>query len=149
LKPETKLCRTNELIGLRHEVLRQGKPISSCHFEGDNDLDTFHVGAFDDNKMIGCVSLMKKKHPKFHQNDIYQLRGMAVLKAYRHKKIGNRLLDFALQHLLKKNADLVWCNVRTSAVGFYQKNHFLINGDEFDIPDVGPHVLMYKILRDA
>jgi len=149
LKPKIKLCQAHELIELRHEVLRQGKPVSTCYFKGDSDIDTFHVGAFNGKNIIGCTSLMKKNHPEFHQNDTYQLRGMAVFTDYRHKGIGKKLLDFALRYLMKINTELVWCNARTSAVSFYQKNYFLIKGDEFEISGVGPHNLMYKTLRDA
>lgn len=149
MKTKVKLCQVNDLIELRHKVLRQGKPVSTCFFKGDNDDGTFHFGAYEDKNIIGCVSLMKKTHPEFHQNETYQLRGMAVLSDYRQKGIGKQLLDFATDHLLKKNINLVWCNVRTSALSFYQKNHFFTKGSEFNIPDVGPHILMYKRFADA
>jgi hypothetical protein len=39
---------------------------------------------------------------------------------------------------------LIWCNARTSAVGFYSKLSWEIAGAEFDIPDVGPHFRMWR-----
>ena len=41
---------------------------------------------------------------------------------------------------------MVWCNARINAVAFYKKEGFKIIGDEFEIPDIGPHFLMAKNL---
>ena len=47
--------------------------------------------------------------------------------------------------IIKQNlCSLLWCNARTSAMGFYQNVGFEKIGEEFDIPTVGPHVLMFK-----
>ena len=38
-----------------------------------------------------------------------------------------------------------WCNARTSAAGYYEKIGFVIASDEFELPDIGPHVLMVRL----
>ena len=149
MNTKIKLCLAKEIITLRHVVLRQGKPISSCHFDGDDYENTYHFGAFNEDKVIGCVSLIKKDHQNFNYKNTYQLRGMAVLPYYRNKKIGLQILTHAANFLKKKNIELIWCNVRIRAIPFYRKNNFLSKGTEFNIPDVGPHVLMFKALYNA
>jgi predicted GNAT family N-acyltransferase len=42
--------------------------------------------------------------------------------------------------------DLLWCNARTPAVRFYQKQGWTPVGEEFDVPLAGPHVRMFKRL---
>jgi ribosomal protein S18 acetylase RimI-like enzyme len=141
-----KLCPVKDLIPVRHKILRTGKPISTCYFDGDNNLETFHFGAYKQNKIVGSVSFMMKFHPDIDAKKSYQLRGMAVLKHYQKQSIGLHLLQFSENHLLQQNVDLIWCNVRIKAKGFYQTQNFKIFGEEFIIPDVGPHVLMYKYI---
>ena len=146
MKPEIKLTTAENIIGIRHHVLRTGKPISTCYFEGDQLLSSFHFGAFLKNKIIGCVSLMPKPHPLIEDKNTYQLRGMAVLPNFRGQKIGEKLLYKAEEYLKSIKVKTLWCNVRLKAIGFYGKNNFQIISDEFQIPEVGSHVLMLKEL---
>ena len=83
-----------ETIPVRHQVLRQGKPIESCVFQNDEDSQTFHLGAFHKDELIGVATYLKSKSSHFSQQYQYQLRGMAVLKHYQGKQIGKQLLQF-------------------------------------------------------
>ena len=38
---------------IRHPMLRQGRPIEDCVFDGDKDPKTIHLGAFIENKLVG------------------------------------------------------------------------------------------------
>jgi predicted GNAT family N-acyltransferase len=40
----------------------------------------------------------------------------------------------------------VWCNARTPARGFYERAGFAAVGEEFALPDIGPHFLMVLLL---
>jgi predicted GNAT family N-acyltransferase len=40
----------------------------------------------------------------------------------------------------------VWCNARTPAVGLYAREGFAIEGEEFELPEIGPHVVMTRSL---
>lgn len=135
-----------DIMNLRHRVLRPGKPLSSAHFEGDHHKESYHFAAFWDASVVGCVSLMLKTHTRFNNKRAYQLRGMAVESSSRNNNVGHKLLMFSENQLKKNTVDLIWCNVRTSAINFYNKNNYLQVGDTFEIPDVGQHVLMYKYL---
>ena len=37
---------------------------------------------------------------------------------------------------------MVWCNARTPARGFYERYGFVAEGEEFELPDIGPHFRM-------
>ena len=39
-------------------------------------------------------------------------------------------------------AGILWCNARTSAIGFYEKLGWRVTSGPFDVPGVGPHVTM-------
>ncbi|MBS3738833.1 GNAT family N-acetyltransferase [Mesohalobacter halotolerans] len=141
-----KLVDAKSVLNIRHQVLRKGRPLSTCHFLNDKSSSTYHIAAIYRGEAIGCVSLMQKTHDKIKDSKAYQLRGMAVLNKYQGKKIGKNLLEHAEEHLSSKQVKTIWCNVRIKAISFYKNNQYQQLGDEFNIPEVGPHVLMFKAL---
>lgn len=132
---------------LRHRVLRENKPISSCAMDGDNLESTMHIGAFLDSKCVGILSLFKASTRDIALNMQYQLRGMAVDPNYRNQNIGKALVHFAEDNLKTRKVSVLWCNARTSAVDFYKSLGYTIMTEEFHIPEVGPHFRMFKRLK--
>ena len=96
--------------------------------------------------MIGCASVYKESHPDFKLRQSWRIRGMAVLDDYRNQNLGKKLLQSCINHSIQHKADVIWCNARIKAVPFYKREGFKIIGDEFDIPGIGPHYLMFKNL---
>lgn len=141
---EVKEITAIETYKVRHQVLRQGKPIETCKFEGDDLGTTFHLGLYYYSELIGVVTYMKNTNELFQSVSQYQLRGMAILQQFQGKKFGNVLLQKGEQLLKTKKSDLVWCNAREIAVNFYSNFGFQISGDKFQIPDIGMHFVMYK-----
>jgi len=135
-----------ETFIVRHPVLRKGKSIETCAFEGDNLETTHHFGLFDNSDLTGIISLFIKTNPIFAENLQCQIRGMAVLESHQKKGYGEALVKHVEEYCLSKNFDLIWFNARTAAVGFYKKMGYEIKGNFFDIPEVGEHYLMYKKL---
>ena len=138
---------STETISIRHQVLRQGKPIENCHFEGDNLDSTFHFGIFVNKILIGVISLFKN-NSIFEFENQYQIRGMAVLESHQNQGFGKKLVLHCENYLASQNTDLIWFNARVVAVSFYQKLGYLIDGDGFEISDIGEHFLMFKQLNE-
>ncbi len=138
---------SHETYLVRQPVLRPGKPIESCIFEGDSLPDTAHFGVFDNDAIVGIISVFKSNSKLFTEKNQYQLRGMAVLPNYQKKGLGDLLLQAAEKHITKQNAGLIWFNAREIAVGFYKKANYSIMGEAFNIADIGPHYVMYKRLN--
>ena len=138
--------RSKETYIVRHPVLRKGKPLESCLFEGDDLETTHHFGLFLDSELIGIISLYSKINTTFAEENQAQIRGMAVLEQHQKKGIGEALVKHCENYCLQKNTDLIWFNARTAAVGFYQKMNYKTVGEAFDIKDVGEHYLMFKKL---
>ena len=38
-----------DTYNIRNKILRPGLPVESCYFDGDNDDQTFHLGAYRDD----------------------------------------------------------------------------------------------------
>ena len=71
---------------------------------------------------------------------------MAVLESHQGRGLGGKLLGYGLDLLKEKEASILWMNARIGAVEFYQKLQFSSIGDLFDIPPIGIHQRMYKVL---
>jgi len=138
---------STEIIPIRHHVLRQGKPIETCYFEGDNSPTTFHLGLYYYGELIGIASYMNNSNNNFEDKNQYQLRGMAILQQFQGKKLGNVILEKGIQLLKQKNVSTLWCNARENATNFYSKSSFNISGKPFDIPHIGTHYVMYKNIK--
>lgn len=137
----------SDTLLLRSQMLRPGKPLSECQFQGDNDEQSFHLGAFVENKLVSVASFYFDKHPDIDEPYQYRLRGMATLPEFQHQGFSKELLRMAFPIIKQNQCKLLWCNARVSAMGFYQKVGFKKVGEEFNIPDIGPHLLMaYHIL---
>ncbi|KFF19932.1 GNAT family N-acetyltransferase [Flavobacterium hydatis] len=131
---------------VRNPVLRKGKPIESCHFDGDDLPTTHHFGLFDDKNLVGIISLFQKSNITFAENFQSQIRGMAVLDDFRKKGFGEALVNYCEKYCISNNCKLIWFNARTEAVGFYEKMGYQKTGAIFEIKDVGKHLLMFKKL---
>lgn len=137
----------SETYAVRQPVLRPGSPVSDCIFEGDLSPETFHLGSFKGEDLIGVASFMKKQNALFLQPIQYQLRGMAVLPDFKGQGLGAALLKAGETELKKIDPSvLLWFNARNYAVGFYKKFGYQTIGTEFDVPGVCPHIVMFQQL---
>ncbi|RAV30111.1 GNAT family N-acetyltransferase [Sinomicrobium soli] len=136
-------ARTYEV---RHPVLREGLPLSSCIFEGDDDPGTFHLGVFDGDRLAGVVTLLERNNPVFDVHRQFQLRGMAVMPEYRGERLGYRLVRAAEEEVMRRSGSFIWMNARKVAIGFYEHIGYAITGEEFLIETAGPHYLMSRFL---
>jgi len=135
-----------ETYSVRRDVLRKGKPIETCQFEGDDLSTTSHFGYYLNDNLVGIISIFKNNNNKFASTNQYQIRGMAVLELHQKKGIGDLLVKHSEAYCKELQTDLIWFNARTAATGFYEKLGYTKIGTAFEIKDVGEHYLMAKIL---
>jgi len=143
-----KYIQPDQCLDLRTRILRPGQDIKLCIFPEDILPTTFHLGIYHNNKIVCNGTFMRNSHPDFSiTTNPYRLRGMATDTAYQGKNLGSLLLQKA-ELILKHSyqCDFLWFNAREKAFHFYQKNNFKFHREMFDIPQVGPHKVMYKWL---
>ena len=135
-------AQVDEIVNLRHVVLRAGLPIETSYFERDSFPGSFHAGAFDQtNFCVGCATLHLIP---FESKPALKLRGMAVAEGWRKSGVGTALLKFIENHAAEKLIRVLWCEGRTPAVPFYKKNGWQAVGEEYFVPTAGPHFKMFK-----
>ena len=135
-----------ETFKVRHPVLRTGKPLESCRFDGDELATTKHFGLFENEILAGVISVFKQTNDAFADGNQFQIRGMAVLENFRKRGLGEQLVVHVEDYVNGQNGKLIWFNAREVALKFYANLGYEIIGSAFEIPDVGTHYMMYKIL---
>jgi predicted GNAT family N-acyltransferase len=110
---------------------------------GDEDPATFHLAARTDERVVGVVRFSPTACPWRPQaRSPWQLRGMATDPAVRGTGAGRLLVDDGLARVAARGGDLVWCDARVAAAGFYERMGFTVVTEPFDKPGIGPHVGM-------
>src|SRR5688572_18054742 len=95
-----------EIIDLRHEVLRNGMPREAAVFAGDEAESTLHVGAFlVDGVNVGCASFHLRE---YEGKAAWQLRGMASAPGFQSMGIGAAMLGLAEEVLGASGVRQLW-----------------------------------------
>lgn len=75
----------------------------------------------------------------------WRIRGMATRPEDRGRGAGAAVLDALVAHALEHGATRIWCNARTPARAFYERAGFKVVSQEFEVPEIGPHVVMERL----
>ena len=143
---QVQLISKDQTYPIRNKVLRKGKPIETCFFDGDDLKTTFHFGIIIDKEIIGVASVYNVLHYNFSEENQCQLRGMAILEKYQNSGMGNRLLSTVESFCIQTKTNILWFNAREKALPFYKKLNYQVAGNAFEIENIGTHYLMFKKL---
>lgn len=142
-----KAISSGDTLTLRSEILRPGRELSACLFDGDDDPATRHFGAIDgDGTIIGIVSVYRNGNVALEDPNSYQVRAMATHSSCRGQGVGALLLAAAEDYAKSQGSAWIWANARRAATGFYTRAGYSLASDEFVIEGVGPHYLVTKPL---
>jgi GNAT superfamily N-acetyltransferase len=125
---------------LRREVLRDGRPDADVTFPTDEA--GFHLAVLDEgdrDAVIGVASFFESPTAKRPGRVAWQLRGMAVATAWQGRGVGLALLDEAVRRLRSMGAEVLWADGRDTALGFYERAGWAVEGDGY-VTGIGlPH----------
>ncbi len=129
---------------LRHAVLRPGQSFEQTAYSRDDHPETVHLGAFDGDRLVAIASLYREARPNRPSRAAWRLRGMATEPDLRGRGFATAVLDGAVAHVADEGGGELWCNARVAALGFYRRHGFEVEGDEFEIDGIGPHVVVTR-----
>jgi predicted GNAT family N-acyltransferase len=130
---------------LWRDVLREGRPVARL----EDPAGTVHLAArASSGRLVGVVRFSPARCPwRPEARAPWQLRGMATDAGARGTGAGRALVTEGLTRVAAGGGDLVWCDARMAAVGFYERMGFTVVTEEFDKPEGGPHLGMLIALR--
>jgi GNAT superfamily N-acetyltransferase len=141
-----RLATADELVDLRHRVLRTGLGRDAAIFPGDELPTSLHFGAFDAGNTAVCCGTFHRS--QWESAPAWQLRGMATADRFRGRGVGAVVLQLG-EEMARRDADSIrqlWCNARIAAVPFYKRAGWAVVSEQFEIPTAGIHFRMTKSL---
>ncbi|HTT86837.1 MAG TPA: GNAT family N-acetyltransferase [Acidimicrobiales bacterium] len=129
---------------LRLEVLRPHRGAQAAVYPGDDDPRAGHVAATEAGTVLAVGSVLPEA-PAWAPEG-WRVRGMATRREHRGRGLGTRVLDLLLGHAAAGGGGIVWCNARTSALGLYRRAGFEGRGEVFEVPEIGPHLVMWRTM---
>ncbi|MBA3340148.1 MAG: GNAT family N-acetyltransferase [Geodermatophilaceae bacterium] len=146
VSPGLRVVRSSaeETAALRRAVLRPHLAIRQMTVAGDQNPDTAYLAVralAGNGAVLGCVRLEPVGCPWSDSIDAdtqaaWQLRSMATDPCARGSGLGRLLVEAALNHVAERGGDLVWCNARVGAEGFYSRLGFHTVTGRFAISEV-------------
>ena len=146
MKIRIKIINSYELHDIRSKVLRNGLDPKMCTFEGDTRINSFHICAFNNNKILGGVSLIKNNCDENGEVGCFQLRGLCVYNEFQNHGIGTKIIHKIENIISEMNIKYVWMNARESAVKFYLNLGYTNSNKSKIIGNIGLHYMLYKYL---
>lgn len=128
-----------QMVHLRNEILRKPLGLKFTEDELQQEKDDVLMGAFEDDKILGCCLLTKV------DDKTIRLRQMAVPNNMQGKGIGRALMIFAENIARDLGYKVLLMHARKTATGFYEKLGYTISGNEFEEVTL-PHYVMEKSL---
>lgn len=129
---------------LRRRVLRDGRPGAVVVFPEDSRPGAFHLAVQDaGGATLAVASFSAEGTPYRPGRRAVRLRGMAVDWPAQHHGLGRLLVTTVVDRLRRDGEEVLWCNARDSAAGFYSRLGFEVVGGGFVVPESGlPHHVM-------
>jgi GNAT superfamily N-acetyltransferase len=133
---------------LRQRVLRPGRSLDAVRLPIDDNPRTAAFAVRDATGAVVATAIVFPDPCPWlcDRRRSWRLRGMATDPAWRGRGIGGRMLAHVLDHVRRGGGEVVWCNARVPARRLYERAGFTVHGDEWDDPDLGPHVAMWRTL---
>jgi len=128
-----------QMIQMRNDILRKPLGLSFTSEELEKEKDEVLIGAFEDEKMLGCCMLIKQ------DSSTVRLRQMAVMNNLQGKGIGRALMNFSENIARDLGYKKLVMHARKTAAGFYEKLGYHIASTEFEEVTI-PHYVMEKEL---
>ncbi len=124
---------------LRQAILRPHETVEQV--AAHEPADAFAVGAFAGRRLVSVGFVAPDGEP-----GAWRVRGMATAADARGRGAGSAVLDELVRHASERGASRVWCNARTPARSLYERAGFTPISDEFQLPEIGPHFVMERVL---
>lgn len=138
------------IFGLRKAVLRPYLgPDDEYVLPDDFAPTTVAFAARTDDDVVVSVARLTPEPPPFERERAqgWRLRAMATAPSVRNQGVGGAVLDAVIAYIAAQGGGTLWCNARVAAKGLYARAGLETWGEEWEEPEIGPHVVMWRTVR--
>ncbi len=125
-----------KLVTLREEILRKPVGLFFTKEELEKEKEYVHIAGFLGQEMCATAMLVP-------EGDEMKMQRVALKSSFQGKGIGSSLIRFCEKYAVKQGFKSIYCHARDTAVKFYQKNQYTLEGGPFDEHGI-PHIKMKK-----
>ncbi len=123
-------------ISLCEDILRKPLGLRFSQHELERDENDIHIVGSLDGKVVATAMLIP-------EGDICKMRRVAIHVNLQSQGIGSAMLKYCEDQAIVRGFSAIYCHARKTAVGFYSKNGYMIEGDYFEENNI-PHLKMKK-----
>ncbi len=127
-------------------MLRSDTPTTEATFAEDDWPGTVHLGVRESGGVGDIVAVSTWIPRSYHDEPAVQLRGMATEPRLQGHGVGGILVEAGCARAAGI-VPVVWARARDTALGFYARHGFTVDGDGFIDESTGkPHHLIVRHL---
>jgi len=125
-------------VAFREEILRKPLGLFFTKEELKIEKEHVHIAGFLGQEMCATAVLVP-------DGDEMKMQRVALKAPFQGKGIGSALMGFCEEYAFKHGFKSIYCHARGTAVQFYQKNQYALEGEPFDEDGI-PHRKMRKTI---
>lgn len=126
-------------IHLSEEILRKPLGLTFSQEELEKEKRYIQIVGLIGNEVVTTVALVP-------EGDNLKMRRVVVRDGFQRQGIASRMMKFCEDYARENGFKEIYCHARDTAVPFYQKNHYVPEGEYFEEQTI-PHRKMRKILE--
>lgn len=131
---------------LRAAILRPGLPLEASMYPLDDEGETLHLGAYEENELVTVASVFREPQPGEANPQAWRLRGMVTRPAAQRRGYGRAVLEACMRYIARQGGTLLWCNARMDAVEFYRSLRFETVGEEQKTERGTSYIMMLRAI---
>lgn len=125
-------------VKLREAILREPLGLVFSQEELEAEKNHIQIVGFQGDEVVSTAVLVL-------EGCDYKMQRVVVKQEFQGLGIGSKLLEFCENYAKHQGVCSIYCHARDSAVNFYLKNSWVVEGNYFD-EDTIPHLKMRKVL---
>lgn len=137
-------------FAIRRIVFIEGQDVPEEDDLDGLDILATHILAVDINeKAVGTARFRITEKHKDNSPKKIKLERFAVLEEHRGQKVGQKMVEFALQQIQKneefKTVEMIYLHAQLAAVSLYERCGFKKDGDIFEESGILHYKMIYKV----
>jgi len=137
-------------FSIRRIVFIEGQDVpEEDDFDGLDEIAKHILAVNENKKAVGTARFRVTEKHKDNSPKKIKLERFAVLEEERGKKIGQKMVEFALEQIQKKEkfktVEMIYLHAQLAAVSLYERCGFKKEGDIFEESGIMHYKMTYKV----